>query len=277
VTALAPNPGRFQKKYILARVLPASGIYTSAEAIKLIEATGLSYRAAKGNVNRSKADDGIWCTDRLRLEANGRLFANVAFVTSPDFPRAVIEKLSLLRPGLARALIALLHKEVLLVSHIARLLASPVPDEERRSSPTLERELNALLDLPFLKREGVNGPLDRISLKKLKDPRKERALAQWAMTRQYLEEKLTYVVLDYFARMNMVAWRPADRQVDDTSMASLLRSYFLAPAPATAKSSQRSSVATNAHRLRCTLPGHRARSSAGLRRAHYSFGIQHHQ
>ena len=142
-------------------IIPPDSILTSGQLAARLIATGTSHQAARKAMSRNR-DPAVWILP-VSLPRRVRMFARRDSVRNTAFYQKLATALNDLRPGLARTILALLQRRILLRFDAQRLLAAPSQPRSSRT-PTYAAELSVLAELGLCKVEGTDTALERITI-----------------------------------------------------------------------------------------------------------------
>ena len=111
-------------------------------------------------------------------------------------------------PGLARTILALLKRRILLRADAQRLLAAPLRPKSSRT-PTYQAEVDALVNLQICRVEGSKTALERLTLNSLVGSPSSHQLARLERVRQIVDMHLTSMITDQFRKQAVIGWRSA--------------------------------------------------------------------
>ena len=109
------------------------------------------------------------------------------------------------RPGLARTILALLKRRVLLKADAQRLLAAPLRPKPSRT-PSYDAEVATLFGLRFCQVEGLDTALERLTINPLVGSPTSHQLARSERTRQTIDTRLTRIIVDQFRKQAIIGW-----------------------------------------------------------------------
>ena len=119
-------------------------ILTSGQLAQRLAATGLTAAAARQAISRTN-DPAVWVLP-FHLPRRARLFTRRESDKNDDFYNRLAKVVTDRRPGLARTILALLTRRVLLKADVQRLLAAPLRPKTSRT-PTYDVEVAVLVAL----------------------------------------------------------------------------------------------------------------------------------
>ena len=172
-------------------------ILTSGELAARLTATGLSPAAARQVISRSN-DPAVWVLP-FRLPRRGRLFTRRTSVPSEGFYLHLADVITTFRPGLARTIVALLKRRILLRADAHRLLAAPLNPKSSRT-PTYDAEVKALTDLGLCRVEDSTTAMERLTFNSILGLPKSHQLARSERVRQIVDMFLARMITDQFRR-----------------------------------------------------------------------------
>ena len=178
-------------------------ILTSGQLAKRLTRTALTPDAARQVISRSR-DPAIWILP-LRLPRRSRLFTRRDSVQNDEFYHHLATVLREHRPGLARTILALLKRRVLLKADAQRLLAAPLRPRPSRT-PTYEAAVATLFSLRFCQVEGMDTALERLTVNPLVGSPTSHQLARSERTRQTIDTRLTRIIVDQFRKQAIISW-----------------------------------------------------------------------
>ena len=108
----------------LSDYIALNEILTSGELANHLTTTGLTPAAARQVISRN--NDPAVLVLPFRLPRRGRLFTLRASVQNEGFYHRLAEVIAKFRPGLARTILVLLKRRILLRADAQRLLAAPI-------------------------------------------------------------------------------------------------------------------------------------------------------
>ena len=139
-------------------------ILTSGQLAQRLTTTGLTPAAARQVISRSN-DPAVWPLP-LRLPRRSRLFVLRDSIQNDAFYHNLAAVIDDLRPGLARTILALSKRQILLRADAQRLLAAPLQPKSSRT-PTYGAEVDTLVALLLCSVEGSNTALERLTITSL--------------------------------------------------------------------------------------------------------------
>ena len=182
-------------------------ILTSGQLAERLIATGLRPAAARQVISRNYNDPAVWVLP-FRLPRRSRLFTLRASVQNEVFYHRLAAVIAELRPGLARTILMLLKRRILLRADAQRLLAAPLRPKSSRT-PTYQAEVNALVSLQLCQVEGSETALERLTLNSLVGFPLSHQLARSERTRQIIDMYLTRMITDQFRKQAVIGWGSA--------------------------------------------------------------------
>ena len=182
-------------------------ILTSGQLAERLIATGLSPAAARQVISRNHNDPAVWVLP-FRLPRRSRLFTLRASVQNEVFYHRLSAVIAESRPGLARTILMLLKRQILLRADAQRLLAAPLRPKSSRT-PTYQVEVNALVDLQLCQVEGAETALERLTLNALVGSQSSHQLARSERARQIVDMHLTRMITDQFRKQAVIGWTSA--------------------------------------------------------------------
>jgi hypothetical protein len=206
----------------LTQFIGLDEVLTSSELIKRIEESGIAAANARQLVLRKAGGQKVWRSERLILSGGGRLFAHQGFKTTDAFIHKCLPELEKLRPGIARAVRALLREEVLLRSRAELLLACPViPDNSKY--PAYQNEVAALTELGIARVEAPDGIMERLCHVGVENLN-AHAVALRSYARFTTETFLANVLFEQFRRENFISWN-ANALPENSAMLVAFNNY----------------------------------------------------
>lgn len=196
--------GSVTTSFNLTQFIGPDEVLTSGELLDRIKASGISGANARQLLRRNVDGQSIWRSGHLRLSGGGRLFAHRSLKATPSFIHKCLPQLERHRPGLARAVKALLQEEVTLRSRAELLLGSPViPDNS--SYPAYQIDSDALVELGVARAEAPDSVMERLALASI-EGMNAHAVALRAYARFTTETALTNLLFEQFRRQNLISW-----------------------------------------------------------------------
>ena len=181
-------------------------ILTSGQLAERLTTTGLTPVAARQAIRRNN-DPAVWILP-FRLPRRSRLFTLRASVQNEGFYHRLAEVIAEFRPGLARTILALLKRRILLRADAQRLLAAPLKPKSSRT-PTYDAEVNALTDLRLCSVEESRTALERLTINSLVGLPRSYQLARSERARQIVDMYLTRMITDQFRKQGVIGWTSA--------------------------------------------------------------------
>ena len=181
-------------------------ILTSGQLAQRLTTTGLTPAAARQVISRSN-DTAVWPLP-FRLPRRSRLFVRRDSVQDDAYYRHLAAAIAESRHGLARTILALLKRKVLLQADAQRLLAAPLRPKSSRT-PTYDAEVKALVDLGLCSVEESNTALERLTIKPLVGSPRSHQLARSERVRQIVDMYLTRMVTDQLRKQGVIGWKSA--------------------------------------------------------------------
>ena len=181
-------------------------ILTSGELAARLTTTGLTPAAARQVISRNN-DPAVWVLP-FRLPQGGRLFTRRTFVPNEGFYLRLADVITKFRPGLARTIVTLVKRRVLLRADAQRLLAAPLKPKSSRT-PTYDAEVKALTDLRLCSVEGSTTALERLTFNSIVGLPTSHQLARSERARQIVDMFLTRMITDQFRRQGVISWTGA--------------------------------------------------------------------
>ena len=192
--------------HFLSDYIAPNEILTSGQLAQRLTTTGLTPAAARQVISRSN-DPAVWSLP-FRLPRRSRLFVRRDSVQNDAYCRHLAAVIAESRPGLARTILALLKRKVLLQADAQRLLAAPLRPKSSRT-PTYDAEVKALVDLRLCSVEGSNTALERLTIKSLVGLPRSHQLARSERVRQTVDTYLTRMITDQFRKQGIIGWNSA--------------------------------------------------------------------
>ena len=184
-------------------IIPPDSILTSGQLAARLIATGTSHQAARKAMSRNR-DPAVWILP-VSLPRRVRMFARRDSVRNTAFYQKLATALNDLRPGLARTILALLQRRILLRFDAQRLLAAPSQPRSSRT-PTYAAELSVLAELGLCKVEGTDTALERITINHLAGTQDSHRDARTQRVKQIVDRRLTRLVIDQLRNQAIVSW-----------------------------------------------------------------------
>lgn len=187
----------------ISDLIDVGEVVTSAElANRVMAARGLSRDSARQVISRAR-DGNVW-TLPITLPGRARLFALRDSQLDAVFYRRVASLLATSRPGIARAINALLDRHVLLRPDAQRLLAAPNKRSSSRNH-SYEHEVGFLKDLRVCQIHSEHSRLERLTRFGVLDD-EGHALAQARRAQLIVEEHLAGMLLKQMREQNILSW-----------------------------------------------------------------------
>ena len=181
-------------------------ILTSGQLAQRLTTTGLTPAAARQVISRSN-DPAVWPLP-LRLPRRSRLFVLRDSIQNDAFYHNLAAVIDDLRPGLARTILALSKRQILLRADAQRLLAAPLLPKSSRT-PTYGAEVDTLVALRLCSVEGSNTALERLTIKSLAGLPISHQLARSERVRQIVDRYLTRMITDQLRKQGVIGWNSA--------------------------------------------------------------------
>ena len=181
-------------------------ILTSGQLAQRLTTTGLTPAAARQVISRSN-DPAVWPLP-LRLPRRSRLFVLRDSIQNDAFYHNLAAVIDDLRPGLARTILALSKRQILLRADAQRLLAAPLQPKSSRT-PTYGAEVDTLVALRLCSVEGSNTALERLTIKSLAGLPISHQLARSERVRQIVDRYLTRMITDQLRKQGVIGWNSA--------------------------------------------------------------------
>ena len=133
---------------------------------------------------------------------------NAVKTSKPIERKSVAAVIDDLRPGLARTILALSKRQILLRADAQRLLAAPLQPKSSRT-PTYGAEVDTLVALRLCSVEGSNTALERLTIKSLAGLPISHQLARSERVRQIVDRHLTRMITDQLRKQGVIGWNSA--------------------------------------------------------------------
>ena len=186
-------------------------IVTSSELQKRLSALGMTGVGARQAISRAaRADGELWRSEALQLQRGERLIARAEFSRSPDFFRAVSERLRDARPGIWRLLDALATEGIVNGVHAHKLLAASVHQGQSRRSPTFAAEIAALAEIGIKVGDGGLQHEYLFSAGKESSPRERETKALSALDTLRRERIVSRLIVERLRQQNVISWNGAE-------------------------------------------------------------------
>ena len=189
----------------LARHIAPGELLTSSTLIGRCTSAGLDPVHARQLLRRNSARNGLWRSEKLALQNNGRLFSHTSARGSPGFLAQLLLILARERPGLHRLLQTLLLDEVVLRPYAQMLLASPLAEKKARY-PSYETEIAGIEETLIGCVEKKDTVGERLVLKKLGGTTSSSAAGLNALAAFQAEISITGILIEHFRRQNFISW-----------------------------------------------------------------------
>jgi hypothetical protein len=189
----------------LSALIGPAEVLDSSTLIQRCSDSGIDPVYARQLARRIAGRNGLWRSERLALQHNGRLFAHSAFVGTGEFLAQAMPILARERPGLHRLIRKLIATEVVLAPQARLTLASPASTQKCRY-PSYEEEIAALTELRVAEIESGGTVEERLVLSKIAGTPNSAAARLRAQTGLMIQGALTKILYEYFRRQNFISW-----------------------------------------------------------------------
>lgn len=189
----------------LLQFIGLNEVLTSSELLKRLQTSGIDSAYARQLLHRKADAQNVWRSECLVLPSGGRLFARNGFQKTEEFRQKCLPILKELRPGIARAMQAIVREEIILRSRAELLLASPLISD-KANYPSYQNEVSVLTELGISRSEGGDGVLERLAHEE-QDGDTTYAIALRAYARFTTETALANLLFEQFRRENWISWK----------------------------------------------------------------------
>ena len=179
-------------------------ILTSGQLAQRLAATGLTAAAARQAISRTN-DPAVWILP-FHLPRRARLFTRRESGKNDDFYNRLAKVVTARRPGLARTILALLTRRVLLKADVQRLLAAPLRPKTSRT-PTYDVEVAVLVALGLCNIEEEATAFERLTVYPLIGTKASHQHARAERVRQIVNMRLTRILTDHFRKQGVIGWQ----------------------------------------------------------------------
>ena len=190
----------------LSDYIALNEVLTSGQLANHLTTTGLTPAAARQVISRN--NDPAVLVLPFRLPRRSRLFTLRASVQNEGFYHRLAEVIAEFRPGLARTILVLLKRRILLRADAQRLLAAPLKPNSSRT-PTYDADVSRLTDLQFCSVEDSDTALERLTINSLVGRPRSHQLARSERARQIVDMYLTHMITDQFRNQGVIGWTSA--------------------------------------------------------------------